>query len=109
MFHVAGHPYDLADTHNIELSVLFCGGIIGLTLWLLMYAYAMIYAWQRRQQPAVLIASTLVVFGFFAGLTEGSAFFSRPKEQWFLIWIPLALLAATRLNPKLSVDKPKAA
>lgn len=109
VFHVAGHPYDLADTHNIELSVLFCGGIIGLTLWLLMYAYAMIYAWQRRQQPAVLIASTLVVFGFFAGLTEGSAFFSRPKEQWFLIWIPLALLAATRLNPKLSADKPKAA
>ncbi|MBX9915113.1 MAG: O-antigen ligase family protein [Pseudomonadaceae bacterium] len=104
VFHVPGHPFDLADTHNIELAVLFCGGIAGLTLWLLMYAYAMTYAWQRRQQPAVLIASTLVVFGFFAGLTEGSAFFSRPKEQWFLIWIPLALLAATRLNRKLPTE-----
>jgi O-antigen ligase len=98
VFHVEGLDFALADTHNIELGVLFCGGIVGLTLWMLMYGYAMTYAWQRRQQPAVLIASSLVVFGFVAGLTEGSAFFSRPKEQWFLIWIPLALLAATRLS-----------
>ncbi|MFZ3184860.1 MAG: O-antigen ligase family protein [Pseudomonas sp.] len=104
VFHVDGLNFALADTHNIELSVLFSGGILGLALWLLMYTYAMVYAWQRRQQPAVLIASTLVVFGFFAGLTEGSAFFSRPKEQWFLIWIPLALLAATRFNRKLSAE-----
>ncbi len=104
VFHVEGLDFALADTHNIELSVLFSGGIVGLTLWLLMYSYAMLYAWQRRQQPAVLIASTLVVFGFFAGLTEGSAFFSRPKEQWFLIWIPLALLAATRFNRTLSAE-----
>lgn len=100
VFHVEGLDYALADTHNIELSILFCGGIVGLTLWMLMYGYAMTYAWQNRQQPAVLIASSLLVFGFVAGLTEGSAFFSRPKEQWFLIWIPLALLAATRLSHK---------
>jgi O-antigen ligase len=98
VFRVEGLDFALADPHNIELAVLFCGGIVGLTLWLLMYAYAMGYAWQQRRQPAVLIASTLVVFGFFAGLTEGNAFFSRPKEHWFLIWIPLALLAATRFN-----------
>jgi O-antigen ligase len=104
VFHVDGLDFALADTHNIELSVLFSGGILGLALWLLMYAYAMAYAWQRRQQTAVMIASTLVVFGFFAGLTEGSAFFSRPKEQWFLIWIPLALLAATRFNRKLLLE-----
>lgn len=100
VFRVEGLDYALADPHNIELAVLFCGGIVGLTLWLLMYGYAMTYAWQQRRQPAVLIASTLVVFGFFAGLTEGNAFFSRPKEHWFLIWIPLALLAATRFNHK---------
>ncbi|MBP8185289.1 MAG: O-antigen ligase family protein [Pseudomonas sp.] len=100
VFRVEGLDFALADPHNIELAVLFCGGIVGLTLWLLMYAYAMGYAWQQRRQPAVLIASTLVVFGFFAGLTEGNAFFSRPKEHWFLIWIPLALLAATHFNRK---------
>lgn len=100
VFRVEGLDFALADPHNIELAVLFCGGVVGLTLWLLIYGYAMSYAWQQRRQPAVLIASTLVVFGFVAGLTEGEAFFSRPKEHWFLIWIPLALLASTRLNLK---------
>lgn len=96
VFWIEGLDQALADPHNIQLSVLFDGGVVGLTLWLAMYAYAMVYAWQRRDQPSVLIASTLVVYGFVAGLTEGNAFFSRPKEHWFLIWIPLALLAATR-------------
>jgi O-antigen ligase len=105
VFHIEGLDFALADTHNIELGILFCGGIVGLTLWMSMYGYAMTYAWRNRQQPAVLIASSLVVFGFVAGLTEGSAFFSRPKEQWFLIWIPLALLAATRLKRTLPKDE----
>ncbi|VVO10383.1 hypothetical protein PS691_03354 [Pseudomonas fluorescens] len=98
VFWIEGTQHALADPHNIVLGVLFEGGVVGLTLWLMMYAYAMFYAWQHRDQPCVLIASTLVVYGFMAGLTEGSAFFSRPKEHWFLIWIPLALLAATRLR-----------
>lgn len=104
IFRVPGLDFALADTHNIELGILFCGGVVGLSLWLMIYAYAMLYAWQRSQDPAVLVASTLVVFGFVAGLTEGSAFFSRPKEHWFLIWIPLALLAATRLRPQPPVE-----
>ena len=54
--------------------------------------------------PSIAVTMTTVVFGFFAGLTEGSAFFSRPKEQWFLIWIPLALLAATRFNRTLPAE-----
>lgn len=98
IFRVEGLDYALNDTHNIELSVLFVGGIIGLAVWLLMYAYAITYAWLHRKHLEVQIASTLLVFGLTAGLFEGSAFFSRPKEHWFLIWIPLALLAATRIS-----------
>lgn len=98
VFRVEGLEYALNDTHNIGLGVLFAGGIVGFSLWLLMYAYALFYAWKNRRHPGVQIASTLMVFGFAAGLFEGSAFFSRPKEHWFLIWIPLALLAATRIS-----------
>ncbi|MEN0108136.1 MAG: O-antigen ligase family protein [Pseudomonas sp.] len=96
VFKVAGLPEALADTHNMELGVLFEGGLLGLGLWLLLYGHALVYAWRQRQRTEVLMASTLVVFGLVAGFTEGSAFFSRPKEHWFLLWIPLALLAAPR-------------
>ncbi len=94
VFNVAGLEEALADTHNITLSVLFEGGLLGVGLWLTMYAYALIAAWRWRQQREVLLASTLVVFGLVSGLTEGRGFFARPAEHWFLLWIPLALLAA---------------
>jgi hypothetical protein len=34
------------------------------------------------------------VYGIGAGLTEGGGILSRPKEHWFLLWIPLAIIAA---------------
>ena len=83
-----------ADPHNIELAVLFTGGIFGLVIWLSMYFSAFVISWRNRTNPAVVVASTLMVFGFVAGLTEGNSFFSRPKEHWFLIWIPMSLLIA---------------
>lgn len=96
VFAIAQVDEVFADTHNIHLGVWFEGGLVGLGLWLSMFAYALVYAWRRRQQGDVVLASTLVVFGLVAGLTEGSGFFSRPREHWFLLWIPLALLAATQ-------------
>lgn len=91
---VKGANYAFADPHNIELAILYYGGAIGLLLWTALYATALMIAWSRRRQPLALIGSTLLVFGLAAGLTEGGAFMSRPKEHWFLIWIPMALLVA---------------
>lgn len=91
---VDGVDYAFADPHNIELAILYYGGAIGLLLWSALYLTAFMVAWSRRRQPLALIGSTLLVFGMTAGLTEGGAFLSRPKEHWFLIWIPLALLVA---------------
>ncbi|MDZ3990457.1 hypothetical protein PspTeo4_01256 [Pseudomonas sp. Teo4] len=82
----------LADPHNIELGVLYAGGIVGLVLWMALYGLAMYFSWVYRKHPAVTLAATWLIFGFASGLTEGSAFMSRPKEHWFLIWIPMALV-----------------
>lgn len=99
-----GHGYDspmtvaipgirkLSDPHNIELGVLYAGGIVGLVLWMTLYGLAMYFSWIYRKHPAVTLAATWLVFGFASGLTEGSAFMSRPKEHWFLIWLPLAMV-----------------
>ena len=99
-----GHGYDagidivvegfnrvLADPHNLTLSVIYHTGLVGVVIWLSMYGYSLSRAWRMRGSGLVLISSTLLVYGFAAGMTEGGAFMSRPKEHWFLIWIPVAL------------------
>ena len=96
------------DPHNIELAVLLMGGIVGLGLWVTLYSTALLYSWRNRDNQLVVIASSLIIFGLVAGLTEGGAILSRPKEHWFLIWIPIALLSAiwiSESNKNKSVKK----
>jgi O-antigen ligase len=85
--------YPFHEPHNLTLAVFYALGAIGGSLWLLLYGVALVGAWRHRDTPDVVWFSAPVVYGLFAGMTEGGAFLSRPKEHWFLIWIPLALLA----------------
>lgn len=92
--------YAMADPHNMLLAVLYYCGAVGLALWVLLYVVAMLFAWRNRKDPLTMIASTLLVFGLVASMTEGGSFLSRPKEHWFLIWIPMALLFAAEMLHK---------
>ncbi|WP_095068323.1 O-antigen ligase family protein [Pseudomonas sp. Irchel 3A18] len=94
---IPGLDFTLADPHNMELGVLYSGGILGLALWMTLYGLAIRFCWVYRSHAAVTIAATWLVFGFASGLTEGNAFMSRPKEHWFLIWMPMALIYAQSL------------
>jgi len=101
-----GHGYDapiridvnlgwlLSEPHNFALGVLYNVGIIGFVPWTGMIACALYSGWRHRDSNLFVLASTLLVFGIGAGLTEGGGILSRPKEHWFLLWIPLALIAA---------------
>ncbi|WAJ38170.1 O-antigen ligase family protein [Pseudomonas sp. GOM7] len=99
-----GHGYDtsidifvpglnrlLADPHNLTLGVIYQTGLFGGLMWLAIYLYGFLQSWKMRRSGLVLISSTLLMYGFVAGMTEGSSFMSRPKEHWFLIWIPIAI------------------
>lgn len=103
-FPVWGNKDAFADPHNMELAVLFSGGLAGLSLWLVLYAVTLRFALHNRHVPLVVAASAALVYGFAAGLTEGNSFMSRPKEHWFLIWIPFALLAGTSLAKRYCID-----
>jgi len=81
----------LADPHNLTLGVIYQTGLVGGALWLALYVYSLLSAWRIRGSGLVLVSSTLLVYGFVAGMTEGGSFMSRPKEHWFLIWIPIAI------------------
>ncbi|NNA57451.1 bifunctional O-antigen ligase/aminoglycoside phosphotransferase family protein [Pseudomonas koreensis] len=95
-----GNGVSFQEPHSFALGVLYYVGIIGLLPWLFFIGRSLLSSWRQRVQPLLIIASTLLVFGIGAGLTEGGGIISRPKEHWFLLWIPLALIAALSINQR---------
>ena len=101
-----GEP--LSEPHNFALGVLYYVGIFGLLPWLFMQIWALYSSWRHRVQPLFILASAWLVYGMGAGLTEGGGILPRPKEHWYLLWIPLALIAALSINLRLKTlrDRP---
>ncbi|MFP0194707.1 MULTISPECIES: bifunctional O-antigen ligase/aminoglycoside phosphotransferase family protein [Pseudomonas] len=95
-----GVGYNFQEPHSFALGVLYYVGILGMLPWLFFQAWGLLSSWRLRVQPLLIIASTWLVFGIGAGLTEGGGIISRPKEHWFLLWIPLALIAALSINQR---------
>ncbi|KAF6694847.1 O-antigen ligase family protein [Pseudomonas sp. EKM23D] len=85
--------YELYEPHSFALGVLYYVGIIGFIPWIFMLGWGLYIGFKERAQPLFLLTSALLAYGIGAGLTEGGGILSRPKEHWFLLWIPLALIA----------------
>ena len=100
MLEVPGITEKFPNPHNMLLAVLRQEGIVGLALWLGMHFAAASSAWRYRRHPAVVVCAVALAAGFTASLTEGISYLSRPKEHWFLIWIPLSLLAAACIEAR---------
>ncbi|MGP9824447.1 O-antigen ligase family protein [Ectopseudomonas khazarica] len=98
---VPGLGYSFSEPHNLFLGVLYYTGVIGAALWLLMHALALWTCWRHRQDTDFIIVGALVVYGIGAGLAEGGGILARPKEHWFLTWIPLAMVTALNIGRKL--------
>ncbi|AZF14045.1 Oligosaccharide repeat unit polymerase Wzy [Pseudomonas sp. R3-18-08] len=104
-----GHSYDsdlylsfgwgetLREPHSFALGVLYYVGIIGFIPWILMICWGLYSSFRHRTQALFILASSLLAYGIGAGLTEGGGILSRPKEHWFLLWIPLALIAGLNI------------
>lgn len=84
--------YQLREPHSFALGVLYYVGIIGFIPWVFMLGWALYKSLKERAQPLFILASSLLAYGIGAGLTEGGGILSRPKEHWFLLWIPLAII-----------------
>lgn len=90
----ANYPSEpLREPHSFALGVLYYVGIIGFIPWAFMLGWGLYQGLKARAQPLLILASSLLAYGIGAGLTEGGGILSRPKEHWFLLWIPLALIA----------------
>ncbi|QXQ19322.1 O-antigen ligase family protein [Pseudomonas tolaasii] len=122
-----GHSYDselylnlenhetLREPHSFALGVVYYVGLIGFIPWIFMLGRGLYLGFKGRAQPLFILASSLLAYGIGAGLTEGGGILSRPKEHWFLLWIPLALIAGLSLAQRrhsllgLPVEKPEPA
>lgn len=92
-----GTGFALSEPHSFALGVLYNVGLIGFLPWIGMLGYALYSGWRHRALPVYRMATALLMFGIGAGLTEGGGILSRPKEHWFLLWIPLALVAGLNI------------
>ncbi|KIH85642.1 Oligosaccharide repeat unit polymerase, O-antigen ligase [Pseudomonas batumici] len=90
-----GSPF--VEPHSFSLGVLYYIGIIGMIPWAFVLVWGLLSSYRQRLQPLFVLASTLLVYGIGAGLAEGGAVLTRPREHWFLLWIPLALIAALNI------------
>ncbi len=91
----------LSDTHNIHLGLTYKLGFTGLIIWLTLLFFLFKIYIRNKITTLAQIGMALLIYGFFSGMTEGFGFLTRPKEIWFLTWLPVALLlASSQINNK---------
>ncbi|WP_300731207.1 O-antigen ligase family protein [Pseudomonas sp.] len=108
VLHLPDMEYVLSEPHNFALGALYYVGIIGFVPWAFMQVWALCSSWRHRINPLFILASAWLVYGIGAGMTEGGGILPRPKEHWYLLWIPLAIIAALSINRRLKtlLDRP---
>lgn len=94
-----GLGWEFWDTHNMHLTVLYFTGLPGAIAWLALLAVALHLAWQHRQRPEGLLALSLFGYGMVAACFDGGGLISRPRENWLILWLPLALIARLPQRP----------
>ena len=85
-----------SNAHNIHLGLGYNLGFIGLFLWLILLISLVVIFIKNNHSQIAQAGIILLIYGMVAGMTEGGSFFSRPKEIWFLTWLPIALLFAVK-------------
>lgn len=96
LFSVAAH------THNLYLEVLFSGGIMSFSLFLLALVVTAYYGIRNRAFEPLLI----LVFFLIRGLTEPAPFGSTPTFAGYAFFISLAFIAA-RTQTRIAIARGK--
>ena len=104
---IEGLATTFSEPHSFTIGVLYYTGIIGLGLWLAMHIVALRHCWRQRHNWYFIIGGALLAYGIGAGLAEGGGILTRPKEHWFVTWIPLALIAALNIRSRHTQETPK--
>ncbi|MCW8929209.1 MAG: O-antigen ligase family protein [Gammaproteobacteria bacterium] len=91
---------NFTEPHNIHLGLTYFLGGLGLLIWFLLLSSLFIFVIKNKNIPLAKIGGLMLAYGVTAGLTEGSNIFTRPKEIWFLTWLPISLIIIAEFNSK---------
>ncbi len=105
LIYIEGANKTFSEAHNIHLGLTYFLGGLGLLIWLLFLSSLFIFVVKNKQTPLVKIGGLMLAYGMVAGLTEGSNIFTRPKEVWFLTWLPISLIIIAEFNSISSINQ----
>ncbi len=90
--------------HNAYLQVFWQAGVIGLGLFLVVLAVAFRYAWLRGRHQGDYTVFCILLFTACIMMTGVDTLIARPRDQWMLFWLPLAMLLG--YPPKAPLSRP---
>ncbi len=99
---------NFSDTHSLYLGLLYNIGIIGFVAWIGLNISLILKGLKNSHSILAQVGLSILLYGMLAGLTEGTNFITRPKEVWFLVWLPVALLFASDYKQMESIREVKA-
>ena len=80
--------------HNAYLQVFWQGGLVGLCLFLALLGLAFRNAWTWGFQQRDYTVFCMLLFTACTMMTGVDTLIARPRDQWMLFWLPLAILLA---------------
>ncbi len=102
-----GRKTPMSVAHNAYLQIFWTGGIIGLLLFLLLLGNAFRFAVRRGQQQGDYRILCILIFAACAMMTGVDILIARPRDQWILFWLPLAMLMAFGNADNVSHGRPR--
>lgn len=86
--------------HNAYLQVFWQGGLVGLGIFLLLLYVAARQAWVTGRRDGDMTIFCMLMFTMIVMLSGVDTLIERPRDQWILFWLPIALLLAGRQSGK---------
>lgn len=88
-------------THNAYLQAFWHGGVVGLGLLLLLLLFALRQALSLGRRGGDYTVFCMLLFAACTMMTGVDALIDRPRDQWMLFWLPMALLLSYQtLTPR---------
>lgn len=87
------------NTHNIFLTILYYGGIVGLVQFVAIVCATFYLSWRDRLDSTISqLAALLQLYSVVALQFDGVNLITRPADFWVTLWLPIALHLFGRLH-----------